>query len=90
LTIILIYIKLYSTDATAGVFIMYVCLCHSVTDTDIRRLVRTEGVCSMRELSRQLGVATQCGKCGCCAREVLRDAVHEARSEAGCAALAAA
>lgn len=69
---------------------MYVCLCHSVTDTDIRRLVRTEGVCSMRELSRQLGVATQCGKCGRCAREVLGEALHETRSEAGCAALAAA
>ncbi len=53
---------------------MYVCLCHSVTDTDIRRLVRTEGVCSMRELSRQLGVATQCASAGCCAREMLREA----------------
>lgn len=61
---------------------MYVCLCHSVTDTDIRRLVRTEGVCTMRELSRELGVATQCGKCGRCAREILREAVAEVRSEA--------
>lgn len=70
---------------------MYVCLCHSVTDTDIRRLVRTEGVCTMRELSRQLGVATQCGKCGRCAKEVLREAVAEARNDtAGCPALAAA
>lgn len=60
---------------------MYVCLCHSVTDTDIRRLVRTEGVCTMRELSRELGVATQCGKCGRCAREVLHEAVAEMRSE---------
>ncbi|MDP1645820.1 MAG: bacterioferritin-associated ferredoxin [Thiobacillus sp.] len=61
---------------------MYVCLCHSVTDTDIRRLVRTEGVCTMRELSQQLGVATQCGKCGRCAKAVLRDAVDEVRNEA--------
>lgn len=60
---------------------MYVCLCRGVTDTDIRRLVRTEGVCSMRELSRELGVATQCGKCGRCAREVLREAVNEVRQE---------
>ena len=70
---------------------MYVCLCHSVTDTDIRRLVRTEGVSTMRELSRALGVATQCGKCGKCAKDVLREAVAEMRSEtAACPGLAPA
>ena len=70
---------------------MYVCLCHGVTDTDIRRLVRTEGVCTMPELSRKLGVATQCGKCGRCAKEVLREAVNEVRDEeALCPGLAAA
>jgi bacterioferritin-associated ferredoxin len=63
---------------------MYVCLCHSVTDTDIRRLVRHEGLCSMRELCTQTGVATQCGKCGRCASEVLREAVAEVRNEAAC------
>ena len=63
---------------------MYVCLCHGVTDTDIRRLVRTEGVCTMRELSRELGVATQCGKCGRCAKEVLREAVADIRQESAC------
>lgn len=66
---------------------MYVCLCHSVTDSDIRRLVRTDGVCSMRELSRQLGVATQCGKCGRCAREVLREAVASQRDADACTGL---
>ncbi len=69
---------------------MYVCLCHSVTDTDIRRLVRSEGVCTMRELSRQSGVATQCGKCGRCAKKVLREAIDEARCEAACPGLMAA
>lgn len=71
---------------------MYVCLCHGVTDTDIRRLVRTEGVCTMRELSQELGVATQCGKCGRCAKEVLREAVADVRREesACCPALMAA
>lgn len=69
---------------------MYVCLCHSVTDSDIRRVVRTDGVCSMHELSRQLGVATQCGKCGRCAREVLREAVASARDADACAGLAPA
>lgn len=66
---------------------MYVCLCHNVTDTDIRYLVRTQGVDSMRELREHLGVATQCGKCAKCAKDVLRDAVHEARCESGCPGL---
>jgi bacterioferritin-associated ferredoxin len=69
---------------------MYVCLCQNVTDTQIRQLVRTEGVSSMRELREHLGVATQCGKCGKCAKEVLRDAVQETRCEAICGGLMAA
>lgn len=63
---------------------MYVCLCHGVTDSEIRRLVRAEGVCTMRELSRKLGVATQCGRCGQCARDVLDAAVQDARAETAC------
>ena len=66
---------------------MYVCLCHNVTDTDIHQLVRAEGVSSMRELREHLGVATQCGKCAGCAKDVLRAAVHEARCESGCSGL---
>lgn len=54
---------------------MYVCLCHNVTDTDIRHLVHTEGVSSMRELREHLGVATQCGKCAQCAKHVLNEAL---------------
>jgi len=69
---------------------MYVCLCHNVTDTDIRQLVRTEGVSSMRELREHLGVATQCGKCAKCAKDVLRDAVQETRCDARCLGMMAA
>lgn len=60
---------------------MYVCLCRNVTDKDIRHLVRTEGVTSMRDLRDQLGVSTQCGKCARCAKEVLQEAVSEMRTE---------
>lgn len=60
---------------------MYVCLCRNVTDKDIRQLVHTEGVTSMRELRAHLGVSTQCGKCAHCAKEVLQEAVSELRRE---------
>ena len=60
---------------------MYVCLCRNVTDKDIRQLVHTEGVTSMRELGEHLGVSTQCGKCASCAKEVLQEAISELRHE---------
>jgi bacterioferritin-associated ferredoxin len=69
---------------------MYVCLCHNVTDTDIRHLVRTEGVCSMRELRQHLGVATQCGKCAQCAKHVLNEALCAMPADVGCPGLMAA
>ncbi|MGP9831776.1 bacterioferritin-associated ferredoxin [Marinobacter sp. NSM] len=51
---------------------MYVCLCHGVTDREIREAAE-EGVSSMRQLGKQLGVGTQCGRCACAAREILRE-----------------
>jgi bacterioferritin-associated ferredoxin len=69
---------------------MYVCLCHNVTDTKIRHLVRTEGVSSMRELREHLGVATQCGKCAQCARHVLNEALADMPADAGCPGMMAA
>ncbi len=52
---------------------MYVCLCHSVTDRDIHQAV-VNGVNTLRELSNQLKVATCCGKCASCARDVMQEA----------------
>jgi len=51
---------------------MYVCLCHGVTDRDIREAAEN-GVSSMRQLGKELGVGTQCGRCACTARDILRD-----------------
>lgn len=51
---------------------MYVCLCHAITDTQIRTAV-AEGVTSMRELRQRLGVCSSCGKCGPCAQRMLRE-----------------
>lgn len=66
---------------------MYVCLCHNVTDSQIKHLVRTEGVSTLAELRGRLGVATQCGRCARCAREVLREAVSECHDETSLAGL---
>ena len=56
---------------------MYVCLCKGVTDKTIRSAVHDEGISSMRELRQQYGVASQCGCCKSCAKEVLSEAVKE-------------
>lgn len=49
---------------------MYVCICHAVTDREIRACIQA-GACSMRELRAELKVGTQCGKCACHVRALL-------------------
>lgn len=49
---------------------MYVCICNAVSDKQIRAKAR-EGCCSLRQLSRETGCATSCGKCARLAREIL-------------------
>lgn len=55
---------------------MYVCLCHGVTDGQIREAITAEGCCSFREVRNTLGVATQCGKCACAARDLIRETLN--------------
>lgn len=55
---------------------MYVCLCQGVTDGQIRDAIY-EGCCSYRDVRETLGVATQCGKCACLAKEVVRDTLTQ-------------
>lgn len=55
---------------------MYVCVCNSVTDSDIRAAAE-RGVATLRDLSRELKVATCCGRCATCAKHVLDQAVAE-------------
>jgi bacterioferritin-associated ferredoxin len=69
---------------------MYVCLCKSVTDRDIRRMVTVHGVTTMRQLRDEAGVSTQCGRCAKCAREVLQEALSECGAAPACPGLAAA
>ncbi|MEO4048934.1 bacterioferritin-associated ferredoxin [Pseudomonas sp. CAU 1711] len=58
---------------------MYVCLCHGVTDGQIREAI-FEGCCSYRDVRDSLGVGTQCGKCACLAKQVVRDTLSEIQS----------
>ncbi len=51
---------------------MYVCICRQVTDRQIREAAES-GCGSVRELGRQTGLGTQCGRCACMARDMLRE-----------------
>ncbi len=55
---------------------MIVCLCKGITDTQIRAAVE-DGASSMREVNRTLGVASQCGKCGVMAKEIVRESLSD-------------
>ena len=41
---------------------MIVCVCKAVSDRHIRTAVKG-GACSLRDITRELGVGTCCGKC---------------------------
>lgn len=61
---------------------MYVCVCNAVTDGQIRSAY-CDGACSLRAIRERLGVASCCGRCASCARDVLGQcrAEYEASSE---------
>ena len=52
---------------------MYVCVCHGVTDRDIRRAA-AEGVREVHELTMRLGLGSGCGSCRDEAAAVLAEA----------------
>lgn len=54
---------------------MIVCVCNNISDREIRQAVDL-GLSSMAELRRDLGVATCCGKCVGCAKQVLNEHVE--------------
>jgi len=55
---------------------MYVCLCKAVTDRQIRESV-SGGACTLADLRRELGVASQCGKCCQLAKSIIETAVNK-------------
>lgn len=67
---------------------MIVCLCHRISDRDIQREVRAGTTCFER-LQDETRVASSCGCCHDCAREVFDAAVGPC-SRAAAAPVAAA
>lgn len=51
---------------------MYVCVCKGITDHQIKDAVYA-GATSVGQLRKALGVASQCGKCLCTARELINE-----------------
>ncbi len=62
---------------------MYVCLCHGVTDRQIRELV-DEGASSLGDVQRQLPVGSCCGRCVDSAHRLIDE--HRSRTAACCEA----
>lgn len=54
---------------------MIVCLCNRVSDRDIRQAVSVHGVRDFEVLKDQTRVASCCGCCHDCAREVFDEAI---------------
>jgi bacterioferritin-associated ferredoxin len=58
-------------------FAMYICLCHGITDRQIRRAVE-QGASSLGEVQLQLPVGGCCGRCEPAARELIREHAEQA------------
>ena len=52
---------------------MYVCVCNAVTERQIREAV-AGGARTLKDLRRELGVGSECGRCTSCARACLHEA----------------
>jgi bacterioferritin-associated ferredoxin len=49
---------------------MYICICHNVTDTQVETAI-DNGSTSMKQLSDELKIGSQCGKCCQCTKRIL-------------------
>ena len=55
---------------------MYVCICKAVTDRQIHHAI-AQGAASVRALRHQLGVTSECGKCGRCVYRLVRESCSD-------------
>ncbi len=56
---------------------MYICLCKAITDSHIREAVE-KGATKFGQVRKELGLASQCGKCGILARDVFDQTIENA------------
>lgn len=56
---------------------MYICICNAVTDRDIYTAIEN-GASSLEHLQQELKVATCCGRCADCARNLVEDCCRKA------------
>ncbi|MBN4055317.1 (2Fe-2S)-binding protein [bacterium AH-315-K03] len=59
---------------------MYVCVCNAITDDHIQQAVEN-GATHFRQVCKELGLASQCGKCGILARSVFNDSLQRTMDE---------
>ena len=56
---------------------VYVCLCQGISEMRLRQAI-SEGACSFEDLQSCTGVATCCGSCEPCARQLLDEKLDSA------------
>lgn len=49
---------------------MYVCICHGITDKVLVNSI-DNGATTMKQLTSELSIGSQCGKCCQCAKKIL-------------------
>jgi bacterioferritin-associated ferredoxin len=60
---------------------VYICICHGITDHQIRSCVKDGAARTLCDLRGQLGVATQCGSCESSALQILRETLPPVRTD---------
>ena len=63
--------------------LMYVCVCHAVTDKDIRKAV-DGGARSLFDVQNELPVGSCCGRCEDTAESVVNEYLRSQSRDAGC------
>jgi bacterioferritin-associated ferredoxin len=71
----MIWINYWSIQCRYASF-MFICICHAVNDSTIRKVV-SNGAISFRDLSSRTGCGTQCGSCVAQARAVMNETLSE-------------
>jgi len=67
---------------------MYICICNQVTESQVREEIE-RGSETVRQLRENLGVTSQCGKCGKCVKKCIKEyktAEQELLSPLACSA----